>query len=116
MLIRRSVVDAVGGFEEEFAGLYEDQAFFLKVYLLAPVLFSTGVWLDYRQRPDSCVALAFRQRTYAATRRRFLDWLTAYLAEREFPEKERLATAIADARRALQRPWRTRIRRRLLGA
>lgn len=116
VLIRRDAIEAVGGFEDEFRGLYEDMAFFLKIYLSFPVVFTSGVWLDYRQHPDSCVALALRQGTYKGIRARFLDWLTDYIEDRKFSEKEQVARAIANARRALERPWRTRIKRRLFGA
>ena len=40
LLVRRSVFDAVGGFEERFRGLYEDQAFLIKVYLRYPIYIS----------------------------------------------------------------------------
>jgi hypothetical protein len=104
-----------GGFEDAFTGMFEDQVFFAKLYLAAPVLFSGEVWLDYRQHPDSSVAEAFRSGSYATARRRFLDWLPSHLADCSGPERDRIETAIARARRDLDRPLLARIRRRIVG-
>jgi hypothetical protein len=56
VLVRRSVFEAVGGFEERFRGiyrLYEDHAFLIKVYLHHPVYISSRVWRHYRQHAES---------------------------------------------------------------
>ena len=74
LLVRRSVFEAVGGFEERFRGMYEDQSLYLKVFLRYPVYISSRVWLLYRQHAASCRA----QMTgigYYRLRRVFLDWL-----------------------------------------
>ena len=55
LLLRRDLVESIGGFEEHFIGprqMYEDQAFLAKLYLEAAVYFSSHVWLNYRQHPE----------------------------------------------------------------
>jgi len=55
LIVKRSVVQHVGGFEESFVGpfqMYEDQAFLSKVYLIAPAFVSgrCGTWYPARDR------------------------------------------------------------------
>lgn len=79
-LMRRDLVTKLGGYEEHFTGMYEDQAFLVKLYLAAPVYFSDRVWLNYRQHAESCVAKATRKGRYHEVRQYFLNWLEHYLA------------------------------------
>jgi glycosyltransferase involved in cell wall biosynthesis len=85
VLIRKAILERVGGFEEHFTSekqLYEDQAFFCKLYVVAPVYFSSAVWLKYRQHPDSCVSVVHRAGQYSGVRQFFLLWLKDELAKR----------------------------------
>lgn len=79
-LIRRHVVEELGGFEERFRGMYEDQAFFAKLQLKAPIYVAGACWAKYRQHAGSCSARAEQSSDYYATRRPFLAWLANYLA------------------------------------
>jgi glycosyltransferase involved in cell wall biosynthesis len=90
MMLRASVIVEVGGFEESFRGFYEDQVFLAKVYLATPVWFSSSVWLDYRQHPDSCVAVTARDGSYHKVRAYFMRWLWSYVDARPAPWKLRL--------------------------
>jgi glycosyltransferase involved in cell wall biosynthesis len=56
VLLRRAAALSVGGFEERFRGMYEDQAFFYKLGMHAPVLVDAGCHDKYRQHPDSHTA------------------------------------------------------------
>ena len=83
LVVRRAVVDQVGGFEESFDGiyqLYEDQAFLAKVYLTTPALVSGQCWSYYRQTPTSCSAVTQAAGHYGEIRRFFLEHLERYLA------------------------------------
>lgn len=80
VLIRRNVIERVGGFEDRFRGLYEDQAFFAKVCLAAPVFVASECWARYRQHPDSNCSIAQQTGQEYTTRLTFLNWLTAYLS------------------------------------
>src|SRR5918998_4447503 len=53
VLVRREVIAAVGGFEENFRDAYEDMAFYAKVSLKAPVFVAGGCWDRYRIHSDS---------------------------------------------------------------
>jgi glycosyltransferase involved in cell wall biosynthesis len=81
VLVRREVAERVGGFEEQFDGLYEDQAFFAKVCLAAPIYVSSACLAKYRQRPKSNYSVTQGSGAYDAARRKFLQWLEAYLKE-----------------------------------
>jgi glycosyltransferase involved in cell wall biosynthesis len=93
VLIRRYVVDAVGGFEESFRGLFEDRAFFSKVYLKVPV-YVTDQPLDYyRQHPDSTCHVAQKIGRYSLYKRSdahfaFLQWLEQYLLQQNVQDQE----------------------------
>lgn len=102
LLLRRSVVISLGGFEEHFTGvnqMYEDQAFLAKLYLSAPVFFSDRVWLSYRQHADSCVAEVTREGRYLEVRHYFLDWLERYVDARPGIDA-RIQPALRRARRS----------------
>ncbi|NEO95508.1 MAG: glycosyltransferase family 2 protein, partial [Moorea sp. SIO3G5] len=58
MLLRRQIVEDVGGFEENFRGLYEDQVFCSKICLHAPVFPVRNCWYKYRQHPNNCCSIA----------------------------------------------------------
>lgn len=79
MLVRREVVEEVGGFEPAFHGMYDDQAFVAKVCLATSLLASGECWDRYRRRPDSCYAIAKTTGQDQAARQFFLEWLRAYL-------------------------------------
>ena len=81
-LIRRSVIDAVGGFEPEFRGMFEDQVFFMKVCLDQRVYVASRCWAKYRQRDDSHSAQAVTVGQVVEARARLLAWLESYLERR----------------------------------
>ncbi len=82
MLLRRELVLEVGGFEESFRDLYEDQVFAAKICRTTPVYISSRCWYRYRQHPNSCCLTAERDGRLDASRAPFLRWLQGYL-ERE---------------------------------
>src|SRR5438128_6675301 len=77
-LARRHSIQEVGGYEERFRGLFEDQVFHSKVCLKAPVFVSGRCWYKYRKHPDSYCAVAERAERHHAERLNFLDWLESY--------------------------------------
>ena len=86
VMVRRWIIDQTGGFEEIFPGMYEDQVFYAKVCLEAPVLVSGECWDRYRQHPDSCCAVASKTDQHLATRLHYLNWLKGYLHDREISD------------------------------
>jgi GT2 family glycosyltransferase len=82
MLVRRDIMNRLGGFEDQFRGEYEDQVFCVKICLEAPVYASGHCWYRYRQHPDSCVSQGLRTGATRDERLRFLSWVEGYLRER----------------------------------
>lgn len=103
VLIRRQVVEEIGGWEEEFPGFYDDCAFFSKIFAGWPVWFSSRTWLDYRLHGQSCSARTTAE-GYVAARERFLVWLERYLATHDVAGKQKVLRATASARWELDHP------------
>jgi glycosyltransferase involved in cell wall biosynthesis/SAM-dependent methyltransferase len=82
-LLRRSALETIGRFEESFRGLYEDQAFLVKVYLKGLVFVSGECLAKYRMHPDSCVFASIKSGQHEAARGSFLDWLEGYLKQEQ---------------------------------
>jgi glycosyltransferase involved in cell wall biosynthesis len=79
-LARRDMVHRIGGFEEQFRTMYEDQAFLLKAYLHTPVYVSSRCLDRYRRHPDA-VTMSTSRAGYLAARREVLEWFDRYLEE-----------------------------------
>lgn len=100
LLARRSLLVALGMFDERIQHLYEDQVLIAKLCLATPVLVEDGCGERYRQHPASSSNLARQTGEYDPwlpdpARLRFLTWLGDYLREQ----------AVSDPKlhRALQR-------------
>jgi glycosyltransferase involved in cell wall biosynthesis len=74
LLIRRNVFEAVGGCEERFRGVFEDQSLYIKVLLRYPVFISSRIWFLYRQHDASCCA-QISKTAWLRLQRGYLDWL-----------------------------------------
>jgi Glycosyl transferase family 2 len=83
VLIRREVIRSIGGCEESFRDLFEDQVLFAKVCATTPVFVASGCWDRYRQHPNSiCHLLQGRGKDRKlqpdAAHHHFLNWLEGY--------------------------------------
>ena len=104
VLLRRAAIQGVGGFEESWRGkyqLYEDQAFFVKIYLQESVYASGQCWDKYRLHPDSCVSVVTKAGQYDAVRLFFLEWFEKYLVTKGIKNKD-----VWDALRKALVPYR----------
>jgi glycosyltransferase involved in cell wall biosynthesis len=86
-MMRREIFEEVGEFEESFRGLYEDQVFFMKIMLKAPIYVVDECWDKYRRRPDSCNSMARSTGQNRSIRLFFLNWLKTYLEEQGSKDK-----------------------------
>ena len=81
LLFRRTVLEAVGGYEEAFRGLHEDGVVLAKICLRWPLYASGEVWYKYRQHPDSSCNQAMAEGRDRPALLAFLTWLESYLRE-----------------------------------
>ncbi len=85
VMVRRDVLNAVGGYESSFRGEYEDVVTQSKVCMAYPVYASSESWYKYRQHDDSCCANMNRKGTSRSKRLVYLQWLQNYIATRNVP-------------------------------
>jgi glycosyltransferase involved in cell wall biosynthesis len=109
ILVRRSLIELVGGFEESFPHVYEDQAFYAKVCVHASVLAADSCWDRYRQRPGSRTGRVVREREKDAARVRFLTWLIAYISKHGVDDE--ICAALSRQRKRYANRRLVRIRR-----
>jgi glycosyltransferase involved in cell wall biosynthesis/SAM-dependent methyltransferase len=83
VLLRREVVERVGGFEESFLRVFTDQAFYLKLFAVTPVLVVNRTWDRYRIHGASAVSLIEAAGRFRTERTNYLRWAARYVAERE---------------------------------
>jgi glycosyltransferase involved in cell wall biosynthesis len=112
-LMRRALVDRVGGFEDSFRGMFEDQAFFAKALLAAPAYVDGRIWAKYRQHPQSCSAVSEREGRDLAARRTLLRWVASHLADELQPHPSARAQIGRELRNIRVRELR-RLAKRLL--
>lgn len=117
IMIRREAVEAVGGWEETFQQLHDDQAFYAKLCLGYDVFVSSTCSYRYRKHPASMCQVALAAGQHPAARQRFLNWLKRYLSEKEIQHQE-LWRALQNERKQVWRlchPRLSRMHRDLFG-
>ncbi len=87
ILVRRAVAKKIGGFEDSFRGMYEDQAFYAKICLCTPVLATDDCLAWYRQHSKSNCSTAIHSGQTHVLRYRFLKWLETYCHEKGVQDK-----------------------------
>lgn len=133
-LLRRALLARVGGFEQQFRGMFEDQVFFAKLELVAPVFVADECWAKYRQHPTNSSAIGWNTPAIHAARLRFLTWFERYLSAHEtqpravwrvlrselrpyrYPRLHTAASLPSRAYRRLRRRFGTTVRRALPAA
>lgn len=86
ILLRRESVKRIGGFEDQFIGIYqmfEDKAFFTKLYLHESVFVTNACWDKYRIHPDSCCSVVTKNGYFNEARLFYLKWAEQYLLEQK---------------------------------
>jgi glycosyltransferase involved in cell wall biosynthesis len=87
-LVRRTALEAVGGFDETFRGLYEDSVLFAKLCIRAPVYVADDCWYKWRKHADSHCSVALESGQYYAGRAAFLTWLSSYLSTQRVNDRD----------------------------
>lgn len=87
-IMRRELVDRVGGFEHAFRGMFEDQVFFAKTHFVSHCYVDDRFWARYRQHEDSCSARSAGRIGDLQARARFLLWLGRYLRQQKDVDAE----------------------------
>jgi glycosyltransferase involved in cell wall biosynthesis len=104
LMIRRSVIDQVGGFEECFDRRYpthEDIAFLSKIFLSVPVYVSDECWDRYRRHDESLWSVAQENGGEERSRAFYFEWMAEYLKRKDVKDE-----AIWELYR--ERSWRYR--------
>lgn len=83
VLVRRSVLEEIGGYEESFRDMHEDGIVHAKICLKWPVYASGESWYKYRQHPNSRCNESIAAGTDRAALEAFLTWLEGYLEEQK---------------------------------
>jgi len=88
ILVRHEIIEEVDGFDEALGDYYEDQAFYAKVCLKAPVFAASECWNRYRQHPNSSSSIAQKTGLEYSSRLFFLNWLARYLSDQGVQDRE----------------------------
>jgi glycosyltransferase involved in cell wall biosynthesis len=105
VLVRRSVLMDVGGYEAPFRGEYEDVIVQSKVTTQYPVYASSRCWYWYRQHEKSCTAATRRRWEDAPVRFRYLERFDEFLRE-----KGMTAGPVWDEVQRQLKPYRNKVR------
>jgi len=120
VLVRRTAIEAVGGFEPRFHDLYEDQAFFYKLLLGRAAFVESQAWDRYRRHPAAMCEVRIRAGEHAdddtptVARGAFLAWLEDYFTTAGVTDPG-LWALLRRERWPFRHPGRYRFGRRLQG-
>ncbi len=111
VMVRRDVLESVGGYDDTFRDEYEDVIVHAKVCLRWPVFASSESLYRYRQHEESCGAETRRVGRRSARRERFLQRLSDYLSQKGLTESP-VGIVVRD-QLATCRTYRYRLRQRM---
>jgi glycosyltransferase involved in cell wall biosynthesis len=86
--IRKLAILEVGGYQDSFHDMHDDQAFHSKLCLSYSGFVSSTCWYRYRQHLFSTCHVASASGRWSSARQTFLNWLKTYLLERNIENDE----------------------------
>ena len=108
VLVRRDVLEAVGGGDDAFRDAYEDALVHTKICLSWPVYVSSRSWYRYRQHPAAASKIAIANDQVDDERRMYLQWVDDHFI-REGVTDPRVWHSLSRARGRYERPLRYRL-------
>jgi len=78
-LVRREVMERIGGSEEACCSIYDDQVLYAKIGLAAPIIATGECGYLYRQHPEQRCQVTHHGGQFHSVRLDYLDWLEGYL-------------------------------------
>ncbi|WP_395144273.1 glycosyltransferase family 2 protein [Armatimonas sp.] len=83
-IARTDILRKLGGWDESFKGLYEDNVLYTRLFTHYPVYAASATWSLYRQHPDNCCHQAMARGEWVLGRpnpakERILLWIERYL-------------------------------------
>ncbi|MBW4636460.1 MAG: glycosyltransferase [Iphinoe sp. HA4291-MV1] len=93
LLVRREVIEAVGGYDDTIQYLFEDQVLLAKICLHVPVFVDSSCWDRYRQHSESSCSKAMQTGEYHPLKPNYaheiyLNWLQKYITAQGVKDKE----------------------------
>jgi glycosyltransferase involved in cell wall biosynthesis len=88
IMVRRNVLESVGGYEEVFRGMYEDAVVLVKICLTSAVFVSSECWYRYRSHWDSYTDISWEEGRFYADRLFYLNWVEEYLSKQGVKDPE----------------------------
>jgi glycosyltransferase involved in cell wall biosynthesis len=83
IMVEREILQQVGGFEESFRSIYDDQVLYAKLGLHVTAFVSNRCWFLYRQHDHQRCALTVKNGDHHTVRREYLLWLERYLTQQQ---------------------------------
>jgi glycosyltransferase involved in cell wall biosynthesis len=86
ILIRREILQELGGFEASFRDQFEDMVFYTKVFSQKSVYVAEECWDRYRQHSSNSWVIPFKTGEFDlskpnSAKEKFLDWMESYLVQ-----------------------------------
>ena len=103
-MVRRDVLDRIGGFEEPFRNLREDYVFWIKVFHEVTVFHAEACWDWCRHHESSHGSISLAPAARREETRRYYQWVLDYFRVRRVSDSY-LLSILADFRQRLARPW-----------
>lgn len=79
IMLRKDILIYLGGYEDVFNGMHEDQAVLAKFFVNSKVYIANTCWDLYRQHQDSCFHTALASGQKRSREIFFLEWLEKYI-------------------------------------
>lgn len=110
ILMRREIVEELGGFEASFRDQFEDMVFYTKVFCQKSVYVAEECWDRYRQHSGNSWVIPFKTGEFDLSqpnlaKEKFLNWMETYLAQQNAQ-----VTPVWQALQTELYPYRYRIR------
>jgi glycosyltransferase involved in cell wall biosynthesis len=91
VLVRRTIVEELGGFENQFRDKFEDTVFWTKVFSSKAIFIVDHVWGRYRQHAANSCVIAMASGEWvlgglSPSRQAYLNWVAEYLAKIAFQD------------------------------